>query len=397
MGHGAERPRSVSVPRIDITEFRPYVLGAPEFSQEAADYLVDSCRTWLRVRSLAGRWQVSSSGGVGQVQLPDGRVLRVAPRVPVRRIFEMWQIAFRCPPSWLPGSVDVETVSDLYDWIVHELAAGTKARIRRGISRSYVQVADRIPSLRGRLVVPELAGRPWDVSLPCIFHQFSADVPDNQILASALRAAARALPPGKTRDLAQSAYHELLQHGVSAWQVSPDECLSRRYHRLNREYEWLHWLSYFVLSSSGPDHGPGAAPLRSFLIDMPRLFERFVGEWLSRELHRRSDYVVRCAPRHSVGERNWFIPDVLLMDGTGRPCIVLDTKYKLEIRRDDVNQVIAYATKVGCQEAVLVYPSGAQGLKRWEVGPVRVRSLAFPLDIDLNDAGRQFLDEVLSK
>lgn len=104
---------------------------------------------------------------------------------------------------------------------------------------------------------------------------------------------------------------------------------------------------------------------------------------------------MQCRRRHSVARRNWFVPDVIIEKRVGTPHAVLDMKYKLEVRREDVNQVIAYATKLQCQEAVLVYPSGAQGSKHWDVGPVRVRSLAFPLDVDLNASGMQFLSEVL--
>lgn len=383
-----------------MTEFRPADLDAGQFSHEAAEFLRNACHTWFQVQEQGAgsgrRWRLWSSGGVGQVQLPDGRVMRVVPRVPVHRIFEMWQIAHSCPPAWRRGRVSVETVDDLYAWIVRDLADSTRARVRRGIFRGYVQVAERMGTLRGRIDVAEIATRPWAVSLPCIFQEFSADVPDNQILATALRTAARAVGPGDTRDVAQRAYQELLQLGVRVLPQRPEDCLGRRYHRLNREYEWLHWLSYFVLSSSGPDHGPGGAPLRSFMIDMPDLFERFVTEWLRRELRPPGDYALRPRRRHSLGRRYWFIPDVVIEDRASRPRIVLDMKYKLQIRREDLNQVIAYATEVGCQEAVLVYPSGAQGPAQWKVGPVRVRSLVFPLDTDLNTGGKQFLAEVLS-
>jgi hypothetical protein len=58
-------------------------------------------------------------------------------------------------------------------------------------------------------------------------------------------------------------------------------------------------------------------------------------------------------------------------------------------------QVVAYAKAKGCQEAVLVYPSALSNPLNAEVGDIRIRSLVFSLDGDLDEAGRAFVQNVL--
>ena len=76
--------------------------------------------------------------------------------------------------------------------------------------------------------------------------------------------------------------------------------------------------------------------------------------------------------------------------------LVLDTKYKAPDRpgNDDISQVVTYANIKDCQEAVLIYPTPLN--LDVMIGKIRVRSLTFSLDGDLEQAGSRFLDDLLS-
>jgi fructoselysine-6-P-deglycase FrlB-like protein len=64
---------------------------------------------------------------------------------------------------------------------------------------------------------------------------------------------------------------------------------------------------------------------------------------------------------------------------------------------DDVSQVVAYAEAKGCQEAVLVYPIPLRRPLDTRIGKIRVRTLAFRLDGDLDTNGLSFVRDLLSK
>lgn len=80
---------------------------------------------------------------------------------------------------------------------------------------------------------------------------------------------------------------------------------------------------------------------------------------------------------------------------TGAARCVLDTKYKTKLESDDVKQVVAYAVSKGSRQAVLVYPAALNSPLNTSVGDVRVRSLTFSLDGNLEDAGEAFLRDLL--
>ena len=92
-----------------------------------------------------------------------------------------------------------------------------------------------------------------------------------------------------------------------------------------------------------------------------------------------------------------FQIDLVLYDEQGRAISVLDTKYKAPSSpsADDVAQVVAYAEAKGCRDAVLLYPIPLSSPIDLLVGDVRVRSLHFPLDGDLDAGGTRLLEELV--
>ena len=130
-----------------------------------------------------------------------------------------------------------------------------------------------------------------------------------------------------------------------------------------------------------------------FLIDMARLFESFVAEWLAE--HLPAGLSVKAQESGSYdreGEIGYRI-DLVLYDAAGRPLAVLDTKYKGDALpdSDDIAQVVSYATKKGCTEAVLVYPHALGEAREFMVGRVRVRAVGFALDGELDRAGERLV------
>ena len=94
----------------------------------------------------------------------------------------------------------------------------------------------------------------------------------------------------------------------------------------------------------------------------------------------------------------YFDIDLVLRDTTtGEILCVMDTKYKdaATPATDDVAQIVAYAEKMGCQDAILVYPRGLSQSFEARVGDIRVRSLPFSLDSDVDEAGHRFMRAVL--
>ena len=131
-----------------------------------------------------------------------------------------------------------------------------------------------------------------------------------------------------------------------------------------------------------------------FLVDMARLYERFVAEWLKS--HLPPEWRLAIQERVDLGRANalhFEIDLVLYAAETGRPVCVLDTKYKTaaDPAPADLHQMISYAHTKGCPEAILVYPAPLAQPFDEVIRGIRVRSLTFALAGELEQAGQEFL------
>jgi 5-methylcytosine-specific restriction enzyme subunit McrC len=238
------------------------------------------------------------------------------------------------------------------------------------------------------------------VNLPCRFEENTADLTDNQILAWTLHAILlTGMCQEGTETLVRKAFHAL-RSSVTLRPFKPDECLQQLYNRLNCDYLPLHALCRFFLESSGPTHERGERRTLPFLVDMAHLFELFVAEWL--RAHAPPGLEVEVQDSIKLGEERAFefVIDISLHDrATGRCVAVLDTKYKVDEKasNEDIYQVVTYAVAKESDCAILVYPQVLQHQAVGTVGPVRVHSLSYRIDGDLEAAGARFLQALLQR
>jgi len=302
-------------------------------------------------------------------------MLELKPRVRLASLFAMLEYAYRLKGFLvLPGIVDSDSIRELYERLASILAGRVLDRIRRGLYRSYVSERDALPCLRGRLDVEEALARPHRVRL---------------ILMSGI-CTERTLPR------VRMAYHAM-RGSVTVRPFGPLDCMGRRYNRLNADYLPLHALCRFFLESSGPTHEPGGKLMLPFLVDMARLFELFVAEWLQQHLPR----TVRLSPQDivrigSTGSVEFRI-DLALHDADSGTCLaVMDTKYKITDTptSDDVAQIVAYAVARGARTGVLIYPRRLSRPFYAEVGGISVHAVSFPIDGDVEAGGRGFVEEI---
>ena len=80
---------------------------------------------------------------------------------------------------------------------------------------------------------------------------------------------------------------------------------------------------------------------------------------------------------------------------TGARCWC-DTKYKVNASPEDADiaQMVAYGVMTGCRETALIYPSLPENAETYSLQGIRVHSVSFAVDGDLEEAGRRFLAAV---
>jgi 5-methylcytosine-specific restriction enzyme subunit McrC len=345
------------------------------------------------------QWRLIAQGWVGYIPLTPELGFALEPKVELSNIFRMLEYAYRLKSfRFLEGLIGCQSLKEFYEELASILSHRVLDRGRKGFYRAYLPEAERLPYVRGRLEVRQLVQTPWDVKLQCHYEEHTSDIEENQILAWTLWHVARSgMCTERVLPTVRQAYRAL-QGFVTLVPFSPQACIGRLYNRLNQDYQPLHALSRFFLEHSGPSHEIGDRTMLPFLVNMERLFELFVAEWLKVRLPK--DLELKAQEKVDIDRTSTlhFDIDLVLYDATGTARCVLDTKYKTPSAPapSDIAQAMAYAEVKGCREAVLVYPASLDKPLDQHIGNIHVRSLTFSLDGDLEFAGQAFVRSLLA-
>ncbi|MEG4421279.1 restriction endonuclease [Microcoleus sp. LAD1_D5] len=343
------------------------------------------------------QWHLKSKGRVGNIPITPEFHIAIRPKVSINNLFGMLEYAYKLKIKFPQGAIQCQFLEQSYERLANILAQKILERCRKGLYRDYLSKTERLASIRGRVDLRSALQKPWDVKLKCHYNEQTGDIEDNQILAWTLFIIGRSgLCRESVSSTVRKAFHAL-QGFVTLKHFKSEACIDRNYHRLNQDYQLLHALCRFFLDNTGPSHETGDREMLPFLIDMANLYEQFVAEWLKANTPK--GFFVKQQHR-VIHDQNYFDRiDLLLGDSeTNEILYVLDTKYKAPDKVDntDRNQVVTYATLLNCKNAILIYPQTLKASKDQQIGDIRVRSLTFSLDSDLNQAGKTFLTSLLS-
>lgn len=386
---------------IEITEYQSKYFNRSDISQECGIALLKYKKEVdidFPTPKTGDKWKLTAKGCVGYIPVNADFAVKINPKVPIKNLFGMLEYAYNLKSfKFLDGLMTCDSVEDFYNQLADILAEKIIERCRKGLYRSYVPKTEKLTYIRGRLNVQEIIKKPWDVKLQCTYQEHTADIIDNQILFWTLfHIGHSGFCSDKVSQIVRKAYHAM-QGMVSLKICDAKDCLERNYHRLNNDYYTLHQLCRFFLDNSIPSHEHGQNTSLPFLVNMAKLYEMFVAEWLRENLPPH--LTLKTQERIIIDKNIYFQTDLIIYDAqTLTPKYILDTKYKNpeNISKNDLAQVVAYAVSKHCSEAVLVYPTVLNNPFNQYVGNIKVRGLTFSLDDNLEDGGKAFLKQLFS-
>lgn len=392
-------PQPPSTPiHYTLTEYQPLYLPATALDDQAAALLWRRYRAQVEIEPPSFRtgnqWRLTAQGWAGYIPLSRKTSLVLHPKVPLIDLFAMIEVAYDLKSlHFLPGLVRVKSLPEIYTRLARLLAQHILARCQRGLYRAYLPTQERAPYVRGRIHTASLAHTLPTATIATSHHQLTTDVDENRILTWTLHTILRSgLCTGKTLNMIQRAYRHLASQ-TTLIPISANQSRDRLYTRLTQDYAAMHALCAFFLDQSGPGHTVGNHTMIPFLVDMARLYEQFVAAWLKQRL---TDYRVASQVHTPVSGDLHFTIDLVI--STDRQRWVVDTKYKVPTGGPDtadVAQILAYAQVQGAQQAALVYPTPLTQPLDVTVGGVRLRTLTFALDTELDTAGETFVTALL--
>jgi 5-methylcytosine-specific restriction enzyme subunit McrC len=333
-----------------------------------------------------GIWHVAAAGQVGTARIGEMTV-HVRPKVPVARLLFLLGYSSH-GAAWQPDTVPVATAPDLVPAIAQALWRQAERALHQGLLPGYVTVEESSPVLRGRLRESVQLGARHGLPLPLeIRHdEFTVDIPENQILRAAC---ARMLSVPRVDDESARMLRRLLREfgdvseiprgaPVPSWTPSQ---LNARYHDALR-------LASLVLTATAIEHGAGNVAVNGFLIDMPKLFERFVTVALREALVAGFGGRVDSQTRYYFDQAAQIVlrPDIVWQAG-GAATAVIDAKYKAEkpagYPNADLYQLLAYCTTLGLPSGHLVYARGNAQPARHVVRQSGTEILCHAVDLSL--------------
>lgn len=344
----------------------------------------------LRVRWLIdGRAEITASSWVGVVRFSNLDI-RIVPKLVGDELNVLRMIAFASGVDVLRRLPNLRALppsgEDFLQLVCMLLAEESEWVLRQGLLRDYRMVEESVGVLRGRLMLREQYLRRFgrlDI-LDCRYDEYDGDTPENQLLTAAL-GAARYLVQGHELSLRISRLAAIWSEVCSPQVLDPRWYTDRiHYTRRNRHYEVGHTLALLLLHHFGFsdvfDSRPGE--VKTFLVDMNSLFERFVERLLGEALRGTHLRVSIQSPLSGVirddskGRTYARVrPDLVITHPQDNRRIPIDVKYKRydikKISTSDIYQTFLYA-----------YVLGAEGYRRAGIlHPVEGDAIAASLSV----------------
>lgn len=271
--------------------------------------------------------------------------------------------------------------SDWFELLTRFFAESLHSQMRHGLDHTYVTLEDTLPVLRGRwLLCQQITRHPQQRLLFDVqYDEFLVNTPLNRIF----RYVSKQLLVRSTDPVNRRMLTDICQWMADVERIAKPE----RSHleqviitRLNDRFRPSFNLARLFLEQSVIQLSSGRNDLFSFMFDMDRLFERFVGAFLVRhrskifaafpeEIRIRlqskgsNRYLADRLPEHSAV--HILRPDILMENTDGDMLLIADTKYKhlrsgsmdLGVDMGDIYQLHAYGSAWHCPNELLIYPS----------------------------------------
>ncbi|MFD4343798.1 McrC family protein [Streptomyces coelicoflavus] len=345
----------------------------------------------------SGRWSLRAGSKVGAVavSVPGARepfTVRVAPKVPIARLFFLLGYSLDPTGGWRDGEVGVSEYEGLMPALAHALERQIDRALRQGLLQGYRPAEESSLVVRGRIREAEQIRRRFGATLPVevAYDEFTTDIAENRVLRTAVERLLRL--PGVPRDVRRRLLHQRARLADVTPVVRGQELPGWRPTRLNARYHQALRLAEVCLRGASAEHSPGGLRIDGFLFDMNQLFEDFVTVAL-REAVRGGGRTSRLQDSHHLDEASAIRmrPDFVLYGADGIPCAVVDAKYKAEKRGgwpdSDLYQMLAYCTALGLREGHLVYAKGNAPHVSHQVRHTGILIHQHALDLDQDPAG----------
>jgi 5-methylcytosine-specific restriction enzyme subunit McrC len=224
--------------------------------------------------------------------------------------------------------------------------------LRGGVVKEYITIEDNLNQLRGRpdFIKNNRLNYANPTRMYCHFDELVTDIPENQVLSSALEVLLRLPLFQATQKRVRHCLGELEE--ICESYIAGD-WPNFQYNRLNEHYKTVHHLAQYIIQHTFLQDMYHAKEQSYFclLMDMNELFEKFAAKLLQIYLPKLK-YKVQAGEKFESAIRKekrlyrWIVPDIVVTNRYDNVQLVLDVKYKNygnnKIINEDIYQLAFY-------------------------------------------------------
>lgn len=333
-------------------------------------------------------YRIEPMGMVGSVRTPLVQLdVRPKDRLGLSRL--LFLLSYAGDQGFRDDPVTADEHTELWSALAASLAQLAERALQRGVLQGYLTVDESLRTVKGRIrISDQISRRPGMlVPLEVSYDEFTEDIAENRILRAALERMSRV--PGVRPDVL-SRLRQLKGKLDAATRLQSGAPLPPwRPNRMNAQYHTVLRLAEVILRNASAEAGEGQQQTASFVVDMDRVFEDFVGAALRQamaafpgEMRLQYNAMLNEAVRDS--DRLTVRPDAVHLLG-GRPVVVYDAQYRARTDRGasltaDHFQMLAYCTALQVPTAWLIY-AGAGEVKLRRILNTDIDIVEFPLDL----------------
>lgn len=357
------RAAGAVVTRIDLAENEP--AGRALSLDSSTVSALNETRLVTVSSTATGQWRLAPvADTIGAVRVGEYDVV-VHPKVPFASV--LFMLGYAHDPGFASEHFDGAPQAELWPLVAETLVRLATSALLRGVLQGYVTKDDSIALVRGRIRVTDQMAMHPGLMLPLEvrYDEYDVNIPENQILRSALQRMARV--PRLSHSLRGRLAHLAARlDGVQVF-ASGSPLPKWQPTRLNARYQPALQVAEIVLSSLGLGTSAAGQPVSSFVVNMASVFENFLGTALSESFARLGHGWTNLQHRAHLDEsRTVGIRPDLVHVRHAKPAVIVDAKYKFvaqggKVPVSDLYQMHSYCTVLGRSRGYLVYAASRTG------------------------------------
>ena len=315
---------------IEISEYElKEIPSSLEFSEEEEKIIEEDFEDKIKLSYRSkNRCFIESQQFIGYIILPN-HIINIRPKVSGISFINMIKYAMNLPELKIP-EIKLKEINNYYHILVLFLLEELEILFQKGLNSGYVQYDDNITTVKGKILFKEHLNSNYNRQdrIYCSFSELSLDTIENRIIKYTLYSLCHCYFNDDIIESELLSYYNRFDY-VNLTSISLDVFQSIQYTPLNNYYQNIMTLCELILTDSSIDEEMiGERTVKSFLINMNKLFEKFVTNLLKERL---SNYKIESQiPSFADIEEKAYkiIPDIIIKNRKEKFLLILDTKYK---------------------------------------------------------------------